>query len=450
MPSFARTIALAVAAALAAPCSAAEAKRVLHAAEFATAESTTCGIQEAVNALPPEGGVVTVPPGRYVMRQSVVLRPHVTVQGSGSSTILTRPAEVYSKLARPARKGDTAVEVQSSQGFRPGDQVAVFDDVMHGWYMGHAILAKVEPGRLALAAPIENGHPDGVYSLERSAAVVNYFPFFRASTMHFGPPVADVAVLDLTLDGNLAENPGPWTDFTLSAIHFANVSDGLIRGVTVRGSVGDGIGVQGGRDNRVESCLVEECRGHGFHPGTSLSGATFSGNIGRNNGGDGLYFCCQVVGITVTGNLFHGNKRSGIGGLGAGCGTSDSFNVVANNVCRENALWGIEAGGGRNNVISGNVCVDNSQSSPGRYSGIIISDSTHTLVTGNRCGSEAEKPAQKFGIEESGASDHNLFTGNLCTGNRDGGLATVGKNTQVSANLGTNHKPGQPATPPGK
>ena len=255
-------------------------------------------------------------------------------------------------------------------------------------------------------------------------------------------PTPPVAVLDLTLDGNLAENPGPYTDFTLSAIHFANVSDGLIRDVTVRGSVGDGIGVQGGRDNRVESCLVENCHGHGFHPGTSLRGAVFSGNVARNNGGDGLYFCCQVVGIVVTGNLFHGNKRSGIGGLGAGCGVSDSFNVVANNVCRENGRWGIEAVGGRNNVITGNVCLDNSQSSPGRYSGILVADSTHTLVTGNRCGTDAEKPTQKLGIEETGTSDHNIFTANLCAGNSAGGLAVVGKNTQVSANVGIVAAPG--------
>lgn len=209
--SRAMRLGLFVAGAILTPCPAAESPRVLDARDFASATSTSCGIQEAVNALPSEGGVVTIAPGRYVLRQSVVLRPHVTVRGSGSATVLTRPREVYSKLARPARKGDTTVAVQSSEGFRAGDQVALFDDRMHGWYMGHALLAKVEPGRLTLTAGIENGHPEGDYALERKAAVVNYFPFFRASPMHFGPPVSDVAVLDLTLDGNLAENPGPYT-----------------------------------------------------------------------------------------------------------------------------------------------------------------------------------------------------------------------------------------------
>jgi parallel beta-helix repeat protein len=210
-----------------------------------------------------------------------------------------------------------------------------------------------------------------------------------------------------------------------------------VRNVTIRGSVGDGIGVQAGRDNRVESCLIENCRVHGLHPGTSLRGAVFTNNISRNNGGDGLYFCCLVVGITVSNNLFHDNRSSGIGGLGAGCGGSDSFNIVANNVCRNNGRWGIQAIGGRNNVITGNVCLDNSQQEPGRDSGISVADTTHTIVTGNRCGSDSDQPTQKSGIEEHGASNSNVITSNLCEGNRGAGILVVGADTQVSGNVGT-------------
>ena len=120
----------------------------------------------------------------------------------------------------------------------------------------------------------------------------------------------------------------------------------------------------------------------------------FAGNVSRRNGGDGLYFCSQVVGIIVTGNLFHDNGTSGVGGLGAG-GAGDRFNVVTDNVCRHNGRWGIQAVGGRDNVISGNI-----------------------------------------GIEEQGSSDANVITGNLCQGNREGGIAVVGLKSEVSANLG--------------
>jgi len=420
---------------------AAEQKAELNARDFFDPQSPTCGIQEAIDALPAEGGVVFVPPGRYCLRRALLLRSHVTLRGAGSTSILTRGKEAHAKLTRPARKGESNVEVESTAGFRTGDEVAILDDRMHGWHMAHAIIKEIAPKRLTFTEPIFSGHNEAVFSLERNAVVVNYFPFICANRMHFGDPVTEITILDLTFDGNLKENPGRWTDFTLAAIHLANVSDSLVRGCTIHGSVGDGIGVQGGQDNRVESCLVEHCRVHGFHPGTSLRGAVFTNNISRHNGGDGLYFCCVVVGITVTDNLLHDNGRCGVGGLGAGCNAFDSFNVVAHNIIRHNGQWGIQAVGGKNNVITGNICLDNSQKQPGQYSGILVGDSTHTVVSGNRCGSDQEKPTQKFGIEEQGTSDANVIANNLCEGNLQDGLSVVGGKTQVSGNVGTARRP---------
>ncbi len=428
--------AISMALSLTAWAAAAEPKAKLDAADFTRADSPTCGIQDAIDALPPDGGILTIPPGTYRLRRSLVLRSHVTLRGSGSTTIFTRGGEVSSKLTRAARKGEISVEVESTEGFLVGDEVALMDDRMHGWYMAHAIVKEVATGRLVLAEPIHSGHSDGVFNPDRNAVVVNYFPFFCANRMHFGQPVSDITIQDLTVDSNLGENPGPWTDFTLAVIHFANVSDSLIRNVIVRGSVGDGIGVQGGHDNRVESCLVERCRVHGFHPGTSLRGAVFSGNVGRHNGGDGLYFCAQVRGITVTGNLFHDNGSSGIGGLGPGGTPGDRFNIVSNNVCRNNGRWGIAANEGKNNLIAANICIDNSQKEPGRFSGITIADSTHMVVNGNRCGADGDQPTQKFGVEESGTSNANVITGNLCEGNLQGGISVVGADTEVSTNVG--------------
>ncbi len=424
-----------------APVSAAQPKAVLDAADFARAGSATCGIQEAMDALPPSGGVVNIRPGTYVMRRAIVLRSHVTLRGAGPTTVLTRGKQAHAKLTKPARKGETSVEVASTAGFRVGDEVAVLDNRMRGWYMAHCILKAIGPKRLGFVKPIESGHKVGLFEPKRGAVVVNFFPFIVGSRLYSGKPVVDVGIFDLALDGNLKQNPGPWKCFTLSAIHFANVSDSVVRGVVVRGSVGDGIGVQGGADNRVEGCLVERCRGHGLHPGTALRGGVFANNISRHNGGDGLYFCWQCVGVTVTNNLLHDNDGSGIGGLGEGGTGGDRFNVVSNNVCRHNGRWGIQAVRGRNNIITGNICLDNSRSKPGRYSGILVADTTHTLVTGNRCGTDGKKPTQKFGIEESGKSDANVFSANICEGNLAGGIAIVGKSSQLSANIGTIVRP---------
>lgn len=419
----------------------AESKAELDAADYFKPDSSTCGIQEAIDALPKDGGMVSIPPGVYCLRRAIVVRAHITLHGAGSTTILTRGKEVHAQLTASARKGQTRIEVESTTGFQVGDEVALCDDRMHGWYMAHGLVKNVEPGSITLAEPIESRNKEGVFAIERNAIVVNYFPFICANRMYDGDPVADVTIRDLTFDGNIDQNRGPWTDFTLAAIHFANVSDSRIRNCTILGSVGDGIGVQGGQDNRVESCLIENCRGHGLHPGTGLRGAVFDGNISRNNGGDGLYFCCLVVGIIVTNNLFHDNGGSGVGELGAGCDGSDSFNVVSNNVCRHNGRWGIQAVGGKNNLITGNVCLDNSQTNPGHYSGICIQDTNHTVVSGNRCGSDTDKPTQRFGIEESGDSDANVIADNVCAGNTQGGIAAIGPKTQVSANIGAVIRP---------
>ncbi|MBM3888083.1 MAG: hypothetical protein FJ388_03045, partial [Verrucomicrobia bacterium] len=154
-----------------------------------------------------------------------------------------------------------------------------------------------------------------------------------------------------------------------------------------------------------------------------------------------LYFCAEVTGITVANNLFHGNASHGIGGLGGG---GDRFNVVANNICRSNGFCGIQLTDGHNNVVTGNVCLDNSQRRAGKFSGILIANTTRSIIGNNRCGSEGDKPTQRFGIEETGTSDSNVITGNLCVGNLQAGLAIAGKSTQTSANVGTPAKPSAP------
>lgn len=421
---------------LAAPVAMGQPQAVRDVADFYSAQSPTCGIQEAIDDLPPDGGVVTIPPGTYVLRRGLALRSRVTLRGSGATTVLTRGPQADATLTQTVKGSSRVIHVDSSDGFHPGDEVVVFAEEAHGWQAGHAVVKQVQSSRIVLEGPLHPGRTNLVYQAGKESVVVNYFAAIRGPSMFFGEPVQGITIRDLTIDGNLDENPGPWHDFTLSAIHLANASDALVRNVTVREWIADGIGVQSGRDNRVESCLVERCRFHGFHPGTSLRGAIFSGNIARENGGDGLYFCCIVTGITVNGNLFHGNKRSGIGGLGFGCGSSDSFNVVTNNVCRDNGHWGIEVTGGRNNLVSANVCIDNSRSQPGRYSGIGVIDSHGTLVSGNRCGSDSEEPTQRFGIEETGSSDGNVISNNLCQGNREGGVRIAGPDTTTSANSG--------------
>lgn len=412
-------------------CHAEDQPGMVNVADFAGLESTTCGIQEAIDALPDEGGVVQIPPGVYRLQRSIVLRSRVTLRGAGSTTVLTRGKQAFGRLTKPARYSDTSVELSSTEGFQVGDEVMVAARKMIGNSSAHPIVQEVGPTRLTFAGPIRASGEEEVFEPSNEAWAINYFPFI--TTPGYKDPVEGVSVLDLTIDANIAENPGPQRSFTVSAVHLVSASDSLVRNVTIRGSVADGISLQAGHDNRVESCLVERCRRHGLHPGTGEHDSIFSGNISRYNGEDGLYFCYDTHGIIVTGNVMHDN-RMGISGLGWGGKKGDRFNIVSNNICRNSRLWGIDASGGENNVISGNICINASQQSAGRYGGIRLEHTTDTLVIGNRSGNEGDDPKQGYGIVEHGESDRNQIIGNVCSGNLTADIAIVGPNTQVSGN----------------
>lgn len=416
-------------------------RRELNAQHYYDPASPTCGIQAAINALPPEGGTVTIPEGVYRLRSGLVLRSNVTLRGSGHGTVLTRDAEVVAPLAASSAKGATRVSVASTAGFRPGDEVTVFDDKMRGWYSAHAIVQQAESGQIVFTSPLESAHATGQFTLARHAGVINYFPLIRVNRVPTHAPVASVVIENLVLDGNAAANPGDWTDFTVSAIHLTNAVDSAVRNVTVRDSLGDGISIQAGANNYVENCLVEGARAHGIHLGTGVKDSRVAGNTSRQSGRNGFYFCFEVTRTVVTGNLFEENRYHGIGGLGDGGLNGDRYNLVEKNVCRRNGRHGIEAYRGADNVISDNLCRDNSQEASGQYSGISLVDTLRTQVTGNVCGDTAQPSTQRFGIEELGTSNDNRIAGNDCRDNLLGGLRLTGGRTEQTGNLGTLVRP---------
>jgi hypothetical protein len=119
-------------------------------AGFASNKSPTGGIQEAIDSLPPGGGIVAVPPGEFLLRQSVHVPSHVTLQGAGGSTVLRRAKHAECKLSAPTRPGDTAVRVADASPVREGDEVGIMDRESFGWNMAHVIVKEVRGNELVL------------------------------------------------------------------------------------------------------------------------------------------------------------------------------------------------------------------------------------------------------------------------------------------------------------
>jgi len=387
---------------------------------FYDPDDPTCGIQAAVDSLPPQGGVVTVPPGRYVLRRAIHLDSNVTLAGAGPSTILTRGPLHRTRLAKTGRQGDRTVAVEDAKGFRVGREVGIFSRRVRSWLTTHAVITAIEGRTLTIDPPLKQ-----VYEVEDAAATVDAFPAIYAAHR------ANVEIRDLCIDGNVDGTP-ELLDFTFEAIHLWDTSDSIVRRCMVRHWPSDGIGVQQGTNVKVLHCTAAGCLGHGFHPGTSLKHAIFDGNVARHNGQDGFYFCASCHYLVVSNNVLHDNGGSGIGGLGGG---GDRFNIVCHNVCQGNGKCGIEAVGGTENVISGNVCTNNSQARPGFYPAIFLLDATCTTVSGNHCTDSQQTPTQLAGILESGDADRNVFTANNLASQPGKGLVVRGPQSKQVGNL---------------
>ena len=399
--------------------------------------SPTGGIQEAIDSLGPSGGAVTIPAGDYLLRQSIRVRSNLTLQGAGEKTVLRKNKQFGSKLTAIATRKTALVE--DSSGFKAGDEVGFFDHKTVGWLHGHSVVGEVRGNELLL-----NKNPGGKFDPASGGAVINYFPAIS------GRDVTSVIIKDLAIDGNAAENPGPALvcerpkgtpadlGFTFAAVDLIRVADSRVENVRVTGWPADGISVQGQgavmgkyRGNLVTKCYVENCRGPGFHAGGRLEDSEFRDNEARGNLGDGFFFCAWVTRITVRNNKFIGNQGNGIGDLGH---SDDKDNVVENNLCEANGKNGIQLWDGASNTVKNNTCLNNSQSSPGRFSGIMLTATASSLIAGNQCDDTQSAKTQKHAIEELANCRENTINDNQSGSNLKNAFSLLGKDGQRSGN----------------
>src|SRR5688500_3432611 len=73
------------------------------------------------------GGVVEIGPGEYLMRDSLHLRSHVTVKGSGEKTVLKKAKGYSAPLTLDGDYGEEQFTIDDAAGFEVGDGVAIWD-----------------------------------------------------------------------------------------------------------------------------------------------------------------------------------------------------------------------------------------------------------------------------------------------------------------------------------
>ncbi|MCA1686074.1 MAG: right-handed parallel beta-helix repeat-containing protein [Planctomycetia bacterium] len=272
------------------------------------------------------GGVVQIGEGEYLMRDSLHLRPGVTVRGKKGKTILHKADGAVTPLALDGDFGEQQITVADPAGFGVGQGVAIWDDHAGGFHTTVGRITGRRGNTFAIDTPMM---ADCMVANHAKAATV--FPVVS------GRDIEGAVVEDLVVDGQrpvmkncVARNNG--TDglflcwrvrhgvfednrlegngrFGISIGH--KDSDNLLRGNQVVGNASNGVcfrdesGGMSPHRNRLEGNRIED---NGREPGTAgiriggePTGLIFEGNVIRDTREGPRR--TQTVGILVEGRV---------------------------------------------------------------------------------------------------------------------------------------------------
>lgn len=318
--------------------------------------STHIALQAAVDYVAGlGGGVVTIGPGEYLMRDSVHLRSGVTLRGSGEATVLKKCDGVWTPLATDGDYGEEQITVVDPTGFKVGMGVTVGYQTPADFHVTVArITGRVDDNTFVLDRPLVND-----YIAEKGARAQTTFPVIS------GYHVEGVRIENLAVDGNRANNPylGGCRG---GGVFLYRAHGAQIRGVLVRDYNGDGISYQQSDDVLVEDCTVINCADKGFHPGSGSQRTTIRRCRAIGNGQIGIFLCWRV-----RHSLFEENECDKNAVAGFSIGHKDTDNLFRKNVVRNNGRFGVlfrnetYALAGHRNRFEHNVIVNNGKDGKG-------------------------------------------------------------------------------------
>jgi parallel beta-helix repeat protein len=314
------------------------------------------------------GGVVEIGPGEFLMRDALHLRSRVTVRGAGADTVLKKDREYRSLLAADGDFGEAAITLQDPMGFAVGG--------------GGYVASKTQRYFLGMCGTILNSQAN-YFTLSRSmnadlmmkdeAFAVTSFPVIS------GYDLDNARVENLTVDGNLAENPTLIDGCRAAGIFLYRGDECVVKDCHVRNYNGDGISFQQSNDVKVESCVVEDCAGLGLHPGSGSQRPLVRNCRAVRNGDDGLFFCWRVRGGVAEGNWLENNAGHGIS-----LGHKDSDNLVTGNTVVGNRRGGVYWRSETEPMAAHRVTFENNTVRDNHGFGLFVDGVTYdTVIRGN-------------------------------------------------------------------
>ncbi|MBX3734591.1 MAG: right-handed parallel beta-helix repeat-containing protein [Verrucomicrobiae bacterium] len=313
------------------------------------------------------GGLVEIGPGEYWMRDSLHLRPHVTVRGHGAQTVLRKAPSAASALELDGDYGEEQITLRNPGGFEVGDGVAIWDRNAGGFHTTVARITGRNGNTFAISLPL-----NADCMVESGAQAATVFPVVS------GYHLAGVRVENITIEGSRDENVH-LNGCRGAGIFLYRCPGAVLERCTVRNFNGDGISFQQCNDVRVLGCVSEGNASLGLHPGSGSQRPEVRGCLARNNGEDGLFLCWRVKH-----GVFEDNTLAGNGRFGISIGHKDTDNLLRRNRVLGNGADGIffrnETAGmaGHRNRIEDNLIENNGASEP--VAGIRVRGETTDLV----------------------------------------------------------------------
>lgn len=350
------------------------------------------------------GGTVRLLPGTFKLRNAVYLCSHLRLLGAGPDTVLVKEPSVSSQLAADSDWYDQEVTLADGKGFRVGDGVCLRAKNPH--HGGPTVLKRTLVARSGNRFKLDKGLRENLWAAGKPTAST-LFPILS------GEFVTDVAIENLALDGNRANNEELDGNYA-GCIFLQDCADIGIRGVIARNYNGDGISWQICHDVTVEGCESRDHTGLGLHPGSGSQRPLIRGNTVAGNG-IGLFFCWGVRYGLAEKNTIEDTKTAGIS-----VGHRDTDNLIRENTVRRSGTAGIlfrpERGAGftgDRNTVEGNTVIDTGDETA---AAVDVQGTTAGLVFRGNELRETRGPAKRVGFRLGADTKDITLDGNTVEG----------------------------------
>ena len=331
------------------------------------------------------GGTVEIGPGRYTMYDSLHLRSHVNVIGSGEETVLVKAPAAISNLVLDGDYGEEQVTLESPESFKVGHGITVTDDRSGGFHTIVGTILWQDEDVFGVSKPMA-----GDYLVANNARAASTFPVVS------GYHIEGVSIKGLTIEGSKDANPY-LTGCRGAGIFLYRGHGTRILNCRVLDYSGDGISFQQSHNVTLEACT---CRGNthlGLHPGSGSESPIIRYCTSEDNGQIGLFLCWRVKF-----GKFENNKLLDNGVTGISIGHKDTDNTFRNNRCCGNGTQGVlfrnesEPMAAHRNYFEQNDILDNGNDKEG-YGVRVLGETKELAFASNRIGNESTR-RQQYGF----------------------------------------------------